>query len=57
MLLVNFKNKSTGNVSEHYMLEIYLANTKHLCRNSILQFLKTAEFLENTGYMPEYPTF
>ena len=36
MLLVNYKNESTTNVSEYYMLEIYLENTKRLCRNGIL---------------------
>ena len=46
MLLVNYKNESTTNVSKYYMLEIYLANTNRLCRNSILQFLKTKEILE-----------
>ena len=32
------------------MLGIYLANTKHFCGNGILQFFKTAEFLENIQY-------
>ena len=36
MLLVNYENESTTNVSECEMLEICLANTKHLCRNGIL---------------------
>ena len=47
MLLLNYKNDSSTNVFEYYVLAIYLANTKHLCRNGILQFLKTAEFLKN----------
>ena len=38
MLLVNYKNGSfsTTGASEHYILAIYLANTKHLCKNDIL---------------------
>ena len=36
MLLVNYKNESPTNVSENYMLEIYLANAKHSCKNGIL---------------------
>ena len=43
MLLVNYKNKSTTNVSEYYMLEMYPVNTKHLCRIGIFQFYKTKE--------------
>ena len=42
------------------MLGIYLANTKHFCGNGILQFFKTAEFLENIQYeymLAGYPTF
>ena len=47
MLQVNYKNESNTNVFEYYVLEIYLANTKHLCKNGSLQFFKTAEFLGN----------
>ena len=47
MLLVNYQNDPTTNVSEYLILEIYCANAKHLCRNGNLQFFKTAEFLEN----------
>ena len=34
-----------------------LANTKHLCRNGILQFLRLKKFWKIYGYMPVYPTF
>ena len=47
MLLLYCKNESNTNVSEYYMLEIYFENTKHLCKNGILQFFKTPEFLGN----------
>ena len=43
MFLVNYKNESTANVSEYYMLEIYPVNTKHLCRDGALYFFKTKE--------------
>ena len=48
--LLNYKNESSTNVSKYYRLAIYLANTKHFCGNSILQFFKTAEFLGNMQY-------
>ena len=48
--LLNYKNKSSTNASKYYRLAIYLGNTKHFCGNSILQFFKAAEFLENIQY-------
>ena len=50
MMLLNYKNESSTNVSKYCRLAIYLANTKHFCGNSILQFFKTAEFLGNIQY-------
>ena len=36
MILLNYKNDSSTNVSKYYMLELYLANTKHFYGNCIL---------------------
>ena len=50
MMQLNYKNESSTNVSKHYMWALRLANTKHFCKIGILQFFKTAEFLENIYY-------
>ena len=57
MTLVNYKNEPTPNVSEYYMLEIILANAKHLRRTVFCSFLRRKKFWKIYGYMPEYPTF
>ena len=36
MMLLNYKNDPSTNVSKYYRLAIYIANTKHFCGNSIL---------------------
>ena len=48
MLLVNYENDSSTNISKYYMLAIYLANTSHLYRNSIFLFFKAEKLCENT---------
>ena len=46
MLLVNYENDSSTNISKYYMLAIYLANTSHLYRNSIFLFFKAAKLCD-----------
>ena len=56
MLLVNYKNECTTNVSEYYMLAIYIANSKHLftnlCRTVFCSFLRLQNFWKIYGCMP-----
>ena len=48
MLLVNYKNEFSTNVLGYCNLAIHHANTKHSCRNRLLDYYKrTTRFLEN----------